>query len=90
MELPENTEDQRLAKYLQLGALSKNFLAMAKRWGKIIIEESFLPPKYRTIMPIDIGGQAGGEKYIYNGPTSLFLHGSMIFILQYLLYYYQN
>lgn len=78
LELPENTEDQKLKKYLELGALSKNFLAMAKRWGKVIIEESFLPPKYRTIMPIDIGGQAGGEKYIYCGPSLCYSSPSLL------------
>lgn len=34
---------------------------MAERWGKIIIEEAFLPPQYRTINPIDVGGQAGAS-----------------------------
>lgn len=68
LELPEDTTEQRLKKYLDISALSKDFVAMAERWGKIIIEEAFLAPQYRTIDPIDVGGQAGGEKYFYNGP----------------------
>jgi hypothetical protein len=43
-------------------------LFIAQIYGKIIISEVFLPLKYRTIKPfMDIGGNAGGEKYIYNG-----------------------
>ena len=37
------------------------------RYGKIIISEAFLENKYKTIKPLDnLGGQAGGEKYMYH------------------------
>jgi hypothetical protein len=37
-------------------------------FGKIIISEVFLPEKYRTIKPLkNVGGKAGGEKFLYNG-----------------------
>ena len=53
-------------KYKLLSSLSSDFVRMAKKFGKIIIDEYFLPEdqqKYRTIPPQDeIGGQAGGPK----------------------------
>lgn len=67
LELPENTMQQQLEKNVKLSALGNEFVSMASRWGKIIIEEAFIPLQYRTIVPVDIGGKAGGEKYIYNG-----------------------
>jgi len=67
LELPENSIKQKLEKNHRISSLSKDFVEMAKRWGKVIIEECFLEPRYRTINPIDIGGQAGGVKYVYNG-----------------------
>jgi len=40
---------------------------MAKRLGKIIISEAFLPDQL-TIKPFStLGGHAGGKKYLYNG-----------------------
>jgi hypothetical protein len=37
-------------------------------YGQIIITEVFLKNKFRTIRPFaEVGGNAGGEKFIYNG-----------------------
>jgi hypothetical protein len=47
--------------------LSKNFVHVAKTFGKVIISERNLPPHCRTINPVSVGGVAGGEKYIYHG-----------------------
>eukprot|EP01102_Stenamoeba_stenopodia_P010457 TRINITY_DN3150_c0_g1_i4.p1 TRINITY_DN3150_c0_g1~~TRINITY_DN3150_c0_g1_i4.p1 ORF type:complete len:699 (+),score=110.12 TRINITY_DN3150_c0_g1_i4:139-2097(+) len=44
--------------------LSQDFLYTAKAYGKIIISEVYLPVKQKTIKPVDVGGIAGGEKYI--------------------------
>jgi hypothetical protein len=60
--MQEATTEQRLAKNLRISALSKDFVAQAKKWGKIIIEEMFIHANYnhcRTVDPIEIGGQVG-------------------------------
>jgi hypothetical protein len=36
-------------------------------YGKIIIQERCLPVSDKTIKPVDLGGLAGGEKYICQG-----------------------
>jgi hypothetical protein len=67
LELPENTKKQKMEKNLKISTLSKRFFSMAKRLGKIIISEAFLPDQL-TIKPFStIGGHAGGKKYLYNG-----------------------
>jgi hypothetical protein len=67
LELPEKTKDQRLSKYERISSLNRDFVSMAKRLGKIIISEADMPQQYRTINPVQVGGRAGGIKYIYNG-----------------------
>ncbi|KAH3733005.1 Histidine kinase [Pelomyxa schiedti] len=51
----------------KLHNLSDNFVCMAELYGKVIIQEANIPPHEKSIPPIGIGGQAGGEKYIYKG-----------------------
>eukprot|EP01133_Synstelium_polycarpum_P013661 gene13661-16088_t len=66
--LPEDDQNKKFVKYKHLSSLSKDFLHSAVAYGKIIIEEAFLDVKYKTIRSVpSLGGQAGGEKYIYNG-----------------------
>ena len=48
----------------ELMLLSDDFVNTAKRFGKLIISESYLPIKQKTIVPTTIGGIVGGEKYI--------------------------
>lgn len=40
---------------------------VAETYGKVIISEINVPVDHKTIKPISIGGQAGGEKYIAQG-----------------------
>eukprot|EP01104_Vermistella_antarctica_P016420 TRINITY_DN5584_c0_g1_i4.p1 TRINITY_DN5584_c0_g1~~TRINITY_DN5584_c0_g1_i4.p1 ORF type:complete len:372 (-),score=65.84 TRINITY_DN5584_c0_g1_i4:82-1197(-) len=49
-----------------LAALCKDFNSTAQMFGKIIISERYLPPGQKTIRPVsaEMGGSAGGEKYI--------------------------
>jgi hypothetical protein len=54
LELGTETTTKELTKYLKISALSQDFVRMAMRWGKIIIEEFFLPPHYRTIDPCEV------------------------------------
>ncbi|GAM24988.1 hypothetical protein SAMD00019534_081630 [Acytostelium subglobosum LB1] len=66
--LPEDDLDKKYVKYKHLSSLSKDFLHAAITYGKIIIEEAFIDTRFKTIMSVpSLGGQAGGEKYVYNG-----------------------
>lgn len=49
----------------RLCKLSQDFTYMAKIYGKIIINEKCVPVEDKTIKPVDIGGIAGGVKYIW-------------------------
>lgn len=40
--------------------------ASSLRYGRIIISELYLPPEQRTIRPSQLGGVAGGVKYLVN------------------------
>lgn len=57
----------KLDHYNKLSSLAHDFVYVAKTYGKIIILERFLPSGQKTIKPVDIGGTAGGEKYICQG-----------------------
>lgn len=50
--------------YTSLISLGEDFVKTAMTYGKIIINEKFLPTKYKTIKPREMGGVLGGEKYI--------------------------
>ena len=68
LELDDSTEDLCLTKYKKLSALSADFVHTAKNFGKIIIAESKLPTSHQTLSPHpSIGGEEGGEKYVYHG-----------------------
>ena len=68
LEMSEETEEKRLSKYQNLGALSANFVHTAKKFGKIIIAERSFEENHRTLRPdLTLGGKAGGEKYHYHG-----------------------
>jgi hypothetical protein len=48
--------------YTELSNLAEDFNFIANTYAKIIITEVGVPIAKKTIKPIDIGGQAGGEK----------------------------
>jgi len=57
--------DRILKKFSKLADLYCNFIDAATWYGKIIISERYLPAEHKTIKPsADLGGIAGGEKYI--------------------------
>lgn len=64
----ENPNDE-LRRMRALRDLSDQFAERAKNIGKKIIEELYLPPSEKTILPVTgyVGGIAGGEKYIEDG-----------------------
>jgi len=61
---------------MTLSALRKGSLArlifdvwptIDDRYGKIIIAETFLRDEDKTIPPLEMGGQAGGQKFLFHG-----------------------
>lgn len=61
----ESTDERK--KIEELASLSKDFNHTARTYGQIIIAERYLPIAKKTIKPMDIGGIAGGQKYIVQG-----------------------
>lgn len=62
----ENMEVHR-GFFVELLRVTKDFVHLAELYGKIIISEKELPDDEKTIKPIDIGGIAGGSKYMKRG-----------------------
>ncbi|PRP84152.1 hypothetical protein PROFUN_04143 [Planoprotostelium fungivorum] len=58
---------ERSTIYSQLSNLAQDFVHYAKTYGKLIISELYLPDDQKTIKPNDIGGFAGGVKYVVKG-----------------------
>ncbi|KAL6050246.1 Clu domain-containing protein [Balamuthia mandrillaris] len=68
LDMPEDNAESFLLKHEQLRSLAHDFETTAKRYGKLIIAETFLGDKEKTIRPTpSIGGQAGGQKFLYHG-----------------------
>ncbi|KAL6070346.1 Clu domain-containing protein [Balamuthia mandrillaris] len=68
LDMPEDNAESFLLKHEQLRSLAHDFETTAKRYGKLIIAETFLGDKEKTIRPSSsIGGQAGGQKFLYHG-----------------------
>ncbi|ELR18277.1 uncharacterized protein ACA1_370310 [Acanthamoeba castellanii str. Neff] len=53
--------------YTKLSHHAHDFLSAAETYGKIIISERYLSNDLKTIKPVDMGGAAGGTKYICRG-----------------------
>ena len=66
LELEDSTEEQCFKKYRKLSALSADFVHTAKNVGKMIISEFSFKKEERTFDPKNVGGVAGGEKYLYH------------------------
>lgn len=59
-------EDEQ-TRLLKLAYLAHDFQHAAEVYGRIIISERYLPVEDKTIKPLDIGGVAGGDKYVVMG-----------------------
>ncbi|KAK5577689.1 hypothetical protein RB653_002634 [Dictyostelium firmibasis] len=59
--------DDCLEKFERLSSLEHDFVYAAESYGRIIISENFLANELKTIKPVNVGGIAGGEKYIVQG-----------------------
>jgi len=59
-----HSPDKRIAAYSKLGKLYQNFIDTSTLYGKILISEKYLPESCRTFKACDMGGIAGGEKFL--------------------------
>lgn len=53
--------------YQTLRDLTRNFLARASLYARIIVDESLVPAAERTVRQADVGGAAGGTKFVAGG-----------------------
>ena len=54
-------------KYTLMNALNRDFIAAASVYAKTIISEYFLEDSLKSIRVQQIGGQAGGKKFLWRG-----------------------
>ena len=59
-------QEHRVRCYRELTNLALDFVHCAKTYGMLIISEAETPVKHKTIPPTQIGGLAGGDKYLVN------------------------
>jgi hypothetical protein len=60
-------EEGNVRNYEVLAELSRNFVAMAQTYGRIIVRELHYAPERKLIKPMDLGGVIGGEKFVRSG-----------------------
>lgn len=63
--LPEQTFSQLRVKYQQISSIIGEFLDAVREYGRIIIAEVSLPAEEKTIKPVNVGGVAGGSKFLH-------------------------
>lgn len=63
----------------KLKGVLREFRDVATATASQIVEEMFLPLGERTIRPVDVGGVAGGTKFIHNGCFFKFVETSAIY-----------
>jgi len=61
---PSETIDQKIEREMKLSEFCDKFNATVRRIGSVIIDETNLPVDQKTYPPIQIGGVAGGQKYL--------------------------
>lgn len=76
VELPSETPSERLLKVTLICGLNRDFISTATVCAKTIISEYFLPPNMKSIQPKEIGGIAGGQKYLWRGIVFKLADGS--------------
>jgi len=78
LSLPIDTVENKLRRMRLIADFYDEFIAKANAVSKIIVTEATLPLEQKTYRPLQIGGIAGGEKYIVDGIFFKFavdLHG---------------
>ena len=53
-----------IEKHLQLSQLSNDFKTFSSHYTETIINELSLPRHLRSLKPVDVGGLAGGSKFV--------------------------
>lgn len=61
---PNTPVAEEITANVALIGLAEDFIYSATAYGKIIISEVYMDDSQKTIKPVDIGGIAGGSKYI--------------------------
>lgn len=64
LEMPNDTPQERLERALRVRKFKGDFEEKAVEHARTIIEEVHLPNLQKSIRSLDVGGQAGGEKYM--------------------------
>lgn len=64
LERPTVTPEEIRQRAADIEELTEQFLEVAKPIVTRIVEELWLPSESKTIKPVDVGGVAGGEKYM--------------------------
>ncbi|CAM9842696.1 unnamed protein product, partial [Ectocarpus sp. 6 AP-2014] len=67
LDLPEETPDQCYRKWERLTTVNRDFKATAVTYGKTIISEYFLETEHKSIRLKELGGVAGGMKFVWRG-----------------------
>ena len=68
------TDEEEERYYESLRKLELDFVYTAETWGRVIIEEIFLPVEKKTIKPLESRGTLGGYKYEVRGVFFKFAH----------------
>lgn len=55
----------------------REFVSYAEMIARVIIDEAYLPIEQKSIKPVDVGGVAGGQKYLFKGIFFKFAIDSM-------------
>ena len=61
------TKQEKVFRAGKLMSLSKEFEEMSEKVVRVIVEERFESSERKTIPPLNVGGVAGGEKYLFKG-----------------------
>jgi hypothetical protein len=68
LSLPTSTNEQRIVRLVAINRLTREFSQVASKIAVVIVEELYIPDDQRTYHPAkEVGGVAGGEKYIVDG-----------------------
>eukprot|EP01122_Echinamoeba_exundans_P010551 TRINITY_DN3977_c0_g2_i1.p1 TRINITY_DN3977_c0_g2~~TRINITY_DN3977_c0_g2_i1.p1 ORF type:complete len:2020 (-),score=323.99 TRINITY_DN3977_c0_g2_i1:241-6300(-) len=66
LSLPSATPDDVIARERGILVFYEEFVASVKRIASVIVSEVALPPAAKSIKPLNVGGIAGGMKFIVN------------------------
>jgi Clustered mitochondria/Translation initiation factor eIF3 subunit 135 len=57
----------KVSLHARLTAVARDFMYCSKSVARVILNELHLPLEKKTLKPVNVGGVAGGDKYIANG-----------------------